>query len=355
MNMFVMLLLACTEKENTEDTGETTDTGIETEEEEETDTGTETEEITGTPVTFNLSDAEGMKIGLLRVEFNDEGIGFADNQVVTSELGSDTSFTIGVETPADEELSAMIPENETLIGMWAPYLFQDSDGDDAYTEGEEIAGIGRTWLVYSTAALAEFNVDEGWSALEMTFSEEPPIVGDLASVPLDASLRVNESITIGGSYDTALGERRIAIVAAATFDSDSVETMYDEVATDPWTLTLSGVPADNHFISEEEFQGAMGSPLVYPDTNNNGSFESLDLLGQSSLNTICFDGMSNMEPQPISIIYYPPPTDLSAALTTSIYGIGAGWIVMVDTGSDPYFPSQDEFNNMVIDENCILE
>jgi len=356
MNMFLLWLFACGDKESiTDDTGETTDTGVETDTDEETDTGEEVEVIVGTPVTFNLSDAEGMKIGLLRVDFTDDGIDFIDNKVVTSELGADASFTIGMETPTDEELSAMMPDSDTLIGMWAPYLFEDSDGDDAYTEGEAIAGVGQTWLVYSTAAIAEFNVSEGWNALKMTFSDDPPIVGDLASVPLEASLSVNESITIGGSYDTALGDRRIAVVAASTFDSESIETMFDESITDPWTLTLSGVPADNHFMQEEGFQGAMGAPLVYTDSNNSGAFEYEDLFGQTISTTVCFDGMGNMEPQPISILYYPSPTTLTDALNASIYGIGAGWNVMVNTDSDPYFPSPDEYSNMVINENCVLD
>ena len=175
MNMLMLWLLACGDKESSTDTGTETDTGVETETdtgteeetdtssetEEETDTGTEEEEeeIVGTPVTFDLSDAEGMKIGLLRVQFTDDGIEFDDNKVVTSELGDVTSHTIGVEDPSTEELSALIPENETLIGMWAPYLFQDSNGDNTFNEGEIIGGIGRTWLVYSTGDIAEFNVD----------------------------------------------------------------------------------------------------------------------------------------------------------------------------------------------------
>ena len=126
MNMLMLWLLACGDKESSTDTGAETDTGVETEtdtgaEEEETDTGaeetdtgteeeteSEEEEIIGTPVTFDLTDAEGMKIGLLRIQFSDDGIEFDDNKVVTSELGAVTSHTIGVEDPADEELLSLI-------------------------------------------------------------------------------------------------------------------------------------------------------------------------------------------------------------------------------------------------------
>ena len=108
-------------------------------------------------------------------------------------------------------------------------------------------------------------------------------------------------------------------------------------------------------MPEGEFQGALGAPLVYTDSDNSGSFEMLDLLGQSSTTTICFDGMGYMAPQPISLVYSPPPANLNAALTTSIYGIGAGWFVMVNTDSEPYFPSEDEYSNMVINETCVFE
>lgn len=376
MNMLMLWLLACGDKESSTDTGAETDTGVETdtgsETEEETDTGSETEEetdtgteeeteseeeeIVGTPVTFDLTDAEGMKIGLLRVKFTDDGIEFDDNKVVTSELGAVTSHTIGIEDPADEELSALIPDNDTLIGMWVPYLFEDSNGDDTFNEGEIIGGMSRTWIVYSTADLAEFNVTEGWSALQMTFTEEPAIPKDLGSVQLDANLLENVSLTIGGSFDTTMGERRIAIVAASTFESESVETMYDDVATDPWSFTLSGVPAENHFSDSEDFQGAMGAALVYEDINNSGAFETIDAMGQTSPTTICFDPQNGMTPKPISILYVPAPTTLSEAMAAGMYGVGSGWVVMVQTNSDiPYFPTQEEHNNMVIDADCVIE
>lgn len=356
MYMLLMLLACGEDKTTTEETEETidSDSGQETDTADDTGTENDTGEITGTPVTFALSDAEGMKIGLLRVAFTDDGIDIVDNQVVSNELGSETSFTIGVETPAEDELSPLIPENNTLIGMWVPYLFADSNGNDTFDEGEAIGGIGKTWLTYATADVPGYTITQGWSALEMTFSEDPPIAKDLENVQLDANL-IPGDITIGGSYDTTLGDRRIAIVAAVTFESQQLESMFDEVATDPWSITLSGVPADNHFSQEEDFQGAVGAAIVYADMNNNGTFEGAELMGDSLPVTICYDGMGGMEPRPVTILYYPSPSDLTDALNASIYGIGAGWIVVVDIDSEPYFPSPDEYNNMVIDANCVIE
>ena len=353
MNMLLVLLLACgDDKTTSEETEETTAT--QSDSGDGTDTADQTEEITGTPVTFALSEAEGMKIGLLRVEFTDDGMGFTDNQIVSAELGTETSFTIGVETPDDEELSAFIPENDTLIGMWAPYLFQDSNGDNTHNEGETIGGIGKTWLVYAKADIPGYTITEGWSAIEMTFTEDPPIARDLENVQLDANL-IPGPITIGGSYDTTLGDRRIAIVAATTFESGQLETMFDEVATDPWSLTLSGIPADNHFSQEDDFQGALGAAIVYEDRNNNGTFEGTDLQGQSTPITICFDGMGGMEPRTVTILYYPAVTNPIDALNASVYGMGTGWIIMANDDSQPYFPSPDEYNNLFIDANCVID
>ena len=95
--------------------------------------------------------------------------------------------------------------------------------------------------------------------------------------------------------------------------------------------------------------------MVYTDVNNNGTFESSDLVDTSNLTTICFNGMSGMAPQPISIVYYLPPTDPANALISSIYGLGAGWFIMVNTDSDPYFPSQEEYSDMVISADCVLQ
>ena len=132
--------------------------------------------------------------------------------------------------------------------------------------------------------------------------------------------------------------------------------MFDEAATDPWSLTLSGVPAENHFLNSEDFQGAMGAAMVYEDVNNSGAFDMIDAMSQSSVYSICFDPQNGMTPKPISILYVPAPTTLTEAMTAGVYGIGSGWVVMVQTNSDtPYFPTPEEYNNMVIDADCVIE
>ena len=65
-----------------------TDTGSETDTGAEEDSGNEEEEIVGNPVTFTLTEAEGMKIGLLRVQFTDDGIDFADNMLSAKSIPS---------------------------------------------------------------------------------------------------------------------------------------------------------------------------------------------------------------------------------------------------------------------------
>ena len=83
-------------------------------------------------------------------------------------------------------------------------------------------------------------------------SEEIPVAGDINSIPLEGSLAVTESLTIGGSYDTSLGNRRIAFVASETMDS-TIETMAEIPAVDPWTVTFSGTPPAQFFPEETDF------------------------------------------------------------------------------------------------------
>jgi hypothetical protein len=366
-------LLACGDKETiTEDTSiEVEETDTEDTDTEETNTDdTDTDSIVGTPITLNLTGATGMKIGLVKVEFpqdddtedtgedSDDSFQFVDITTISSDLTNETTFTFGVETPEDSELAAIIPETSTLIGFWTPFLFNDSNGDDAYNEGEAIAGFSMTWLVYSTMDVPELNITSGWGALEMTFTEEPPTPGDIANIPLTANLQAAESLTIGGTYDSSLGNRRIAIAASATYET-TLETMADIDASDPWTLTLEGEPPDNHFMDDDgsgTAPMALGTGLVYEDLNDSGDFEVEDLYNSTSgIYSICYDSMGNMAPQPVSIVYSREPTDFTTAMYSGMYGLSVGWSVLISESDVPMVITGAELNNMVIDANCVLD
>jgi hypothetical protein len=354
MNLSILVwLLACGDKET--ETAEPV---------EETDTDTDSEPTTD--VTFSLTGSEGMKIGLAHIIFPEEAVDTADQQdegpeftgsmVVSSELSTESTFTIGVETPDDSQLFEINSEEEARLGLWAPFLFQDSNGDDAFTEGETITGFSMNWLVYSTLDVPEFNITQGWGAIEMTFTEEPPTSVDLENVPLDANLTVVDSVTIGGSFDTALGDKRIAFVPIEANDASQVVAVVDEVATNPWTVTFSGAPPESHYNDgEDEFQMAMEIPLVYEDVNGNGAFEIEDMMDESSVSTVCYDGMGGMTPQSIVAVYSSPPTDFRAAMYLRMYNLGCGWSIMINTDSDPIFLSSQDHNNMVIDSTCVME
>jgi hypothetical protein len=311
-----------------------------------------------------------MKVGIVQVIFpsdeesgdtaesDDEGgFEFRNSQILSSELTSETSLTFGLEDPDSEDLNALDPSSDTLLGLWAPFLFLDANGDDVFNDGESINGFGMTWLVYSTDTIPEFNVTQGWGALEMTFSEEAPNVGDLSNVPLDANVLAVESITIGGSYDTSIGERRIGFIAAATYEAAQIETMYDGEATDPWTVTLSGTPAQNHFLDiEGAFQTAMATPMVYPDSNGNGAFDMDDLYAAgNSVLPVCYASTGGMGPMPISVMYTVGPTSFEMAMTASMYGMNSGWSVMVNTDDEPLFLSGTDLTSLTIESSCTFD
>ena len=358
-------LLACGDKEN-----KTEDTSIEGEDTDTDTDDTDTDSIVGTPITLNLAGATGMKIGLVKVEFpqddgtedtgedSEDSLQFVDITTLSPDITNETTFTFGVETPEDSELAAIIPETSTLIGFWAPFLFNDSNGDDEYTEGEAITGFSMTWLVYSTMDVPEFNVTSGWGAIEMTFTEAPPTPGDITNMPLTANLQAAESLTFGGTYDSSLGNRRIAIGASATFET-TFETMADIDASDPWTLTLEGVPPDNHFLADDGSDTtpmALGTGFVYEDLNGSGAFEVEDLYNSTSgIYSICYDTMGNMAPQPVSIVYSREPTDFTTAMYYGMYGLGVGWSVLISESDVPMVITGAELNNLIIDANCVLD
>ena len=141
-------------------------------------------------------------------EPQDDGPRFLNAVTLSAELGSESSFWHPLEEPSEDELLEVDPNIPARIGMWAPFLFEDANNDGLYVEGETIGGFSNDWLVYSNMAIPEFNVSEGWGVLRMTFTEEPPEVGDLDSVPLSGDLLLNESLTIGAPMT-----RRLATVA----------------------------------------------------------------------------------------------------------------------------------------------
>ena len=85
------------------------------------------------------------------------------------------------------------------------------------------------------------------------------MVGDLANIPLEGTMGVTETLTIGGSYDTSIGDRQIAFVAAQTMNS-TIEMMAEIPATDTWTVTFSGTPPANFFPDDTDFSSATSLP-----------------------------------------------------------------------------------------------
>ena len=352
--------------EDTEETDSDTETDPDTASDTDTDTGPE--EPTGPQATFQLSEASGMKIGLVQIDFSeeegpvdtaepqDDGPRFVDTQVVSPALGSEGSFSYPLEIPEDSVLFEVDPGITARLAMWAPFLFEDANGDDQYNDGETIGGFSNNWLVYSTEAIPAYNVSEGWGVIVMTFTEEVPVAGDIDNVPLQGTLGLTDPLTIGGSYDMSLGDRRIAFVASETIDSanSTMETMAEIPAADPWTVTFSGTPPAQFFPEETGFSSATSFPMVYEDSNGNGQFDMAEAWSSSVL-SVCTNNTAGSTPQIISVIYTSPITDLPTAMSAGMYGLSAGWSVMTIVNDAPIFLSESERNSLVIDENCVLE
>ena len=118
--------------EDTEDTDSETDSDTESETGVDTDTGSV--EPTGPQATFQLSEAAGMKIGLVQIDLvggdepvdtaepQDDGPRFLDTQVISSELGSESSFAHPLETPDESVLFEIDPDVTARLGNVGPIL-----------------------------------------------------------------------------------------------------------------------------------------------------------------------------------------------------------------------------------------
>ena len=175
------------------------------------------------------------------------------------------------------------------------------------------------------------------------------MAGDIDNVPLEGTMGVTDTLTIGGSYDTSIGDRRIAFVAAQTMDS-TVEMMAEVPATDPWTVTFSGTPPAHFFPDDPNFASATSIPLVYEDTNGDGQFDMTEAWSAG----VCLFVHQHHTTSCLCDLYISL-YELEAAMGASMYGLSAGWAAMTIANDAPIFLSESERNSLVIDANCVLE
>jgi len=285
----LLLLVGCTGERDSQDSqpetgGETgAETGAETGGETGAETGGETGGDSAAPagdeVIFEVQDDgrwEGAALTLLAfgVEKTGMQVGAA---LLTYELQS-ASSELAVPVPEDGFIGEI---SESWLGIqqgaWVlPFLFADDDADLVHSDTEAFVGLSMTSLLYVQAPLIpeadKAGLVEGWNAVVLDFTGEQPLtVTPLDLVPLSAELWPVESIEAGGTYDgsEAAEELRLALAPAMSLKgAPSGEALLDlpfTLVDDRWSLSVEGVPPEDHFSTDGETADAVEIPFTFLD------------------------------------------------------------------------------------------
>ena len=262
--------------------------------------------------------------------------------------GATAGVPFGEPLEADrQEIDPGTAPGFTISG-YIPGLHVDGDGDGLLSGDETYAGVGLVWPVFLggevPAEYLELGMVAGWNALELVPDSEEPIVHDITAIPLDALLVERDSITFGGSLAGA--DTPLFLAPAALFEGGTVTAyVYDDVVSDPWSVTLDSRPAEDHF-SELEGVGlvALEVPLTYSDTDHSGSYTE----GDAPTTAACFDGAA------VGLLYLSGVTDLSAGWSLTLQGLGAGWVgLSLDDGGGGVVSDAD-LQSLALDTSCTL-
>lgn len=328
-------------------TGKGDDTG-------DTDMDTDTDTGTAPPAdfTFALSGAyTDSTLTLTWLDFASLGSQtLATGDVRYSGIVTGASAGVPFGEPLEEDRQEIDPVNApgfTLSG-YIPGLHVDTDGDGLLSGTEAYAGVGLAWPVFVggevPADYLDLGMVAGWNALQFVPDSEIPLLHDITAIPLDALLAERESITFGGSL--AGDDTRLFVAPAAIFEGGTVaDYVYDDVVSDPWSVTLDSRPAADHF-SELEGLGlaALEVPLAYTDNDQSGSYTD----GDTPTTAACFNGSA------VGLLYLSGVTDLLTGWSLTMQGLGTGWLglSLADTGGG--IVSDADLQTLALDGSCDL-
>jgi hypothetical protein len=198
-------------------------------------------------------------------------------------------------------------------------------------------GIGRVWPAYVQGTIPARYADEGvvagWNVIEPSFDGSDAFtVRDPKAIPLAADLWPVETATLGGTWDlvTDPSIARVALVPFQFLAGGTVTSiLVDEIAADPWEVTVSGAPPADHVFpgasKKLPSEWAFEFLLAYIDVDGS---EDPSLAGDTILGSACVDDMIG------TLLYLAPTDDLEDAFGLSVMGLQTGWWAAgIDPGS----------------------
>jgi hypothetical protein len=254
--------------------------------------------------------------------------------------------------PPTADLTEMDPTDAPglLMALYLPALHVDSDGDGVQGGAEPFVGAGLVWAVYLSgtvpADMAEAGIREGWNAIAVVSDGEPETADPMA-IPLAASLVPAPDLTVGGRFGGDPDDARLMVLSGQIFGGgDDVGPLLDQALSDPWSLTVTGVPEAERVyeIPEMGMEAALEVPLAYADNNGSGAFEETE---DALLYGACSEGI------PVGLLWLPPPTELLTAFSLAQRAMAPGWMAvrMGDTGG---IVGPGDLNALAIDDTCSI-
>lgn len=342
MHIFLLALVACNGPDDPP--SEPVDTVDEPDSDTDSEADSDSEaEPEGSALTFVVNGSlAGDAVGV--VWYGADGFGLGD--VLGSAAMVEGRATVHVPTPAAGDLQALRDEPLGSGRSAFVFVFTDTDGDGAYDAGEIVTGYIDGYLQYLLdpipAPYTEVGYAAGWNAVAGR------AFVPLNAIPLDGSLAVTESVTVGGTVSEVAAAAGLR-VALASFDAlqvggDLSTLIHDEPVGATWTITLSGTPTgwESQFL------------FGYVDGDGDG-MPSREEYETARRNVCLPSGSPYDDVYALSVEWAAPPTSLASAWSLVVFGLKPGWRAegWDDDIRREHTLTTQEATNLEIDVNCL--
>lgn len=282
-----------------------------------------------------------------------DGVVFAD-QLNSAQITGNSATLYVPDAPSD----TLIYIDGFSLGLFSIVAFDDGDGNEQYTYGEDIAGMGEVMLAYIEGTVpsgSEYaDLVPGWNPVLLDYdSGNMPVSGTLDAIPLPINQLPRETISGGGTNDITSDWYEINIAAfpfAADMDYlDDISTLiYDERVSATFEFAFNGSPPIDHYVTEDGLTYAGETFLTYADIDNSYHLNDGDL----PLSAVCYDD------SPVLFYYLQQANDLSTAfMFMAMPHIAAGWnafsIIIDASGNETQnVLSDDDLNSLEAHWSC---
>jgi hypothetical protein len=346
----LLQLLACTQPADKtispDDTALTDtaaeDTGTEDTAQDSGDTGDDSGEDTGPRLTWVLDRAvTGAALALHPL---DPRTGLEEIQPAWTSVGvSGDHASLPVTEPPASTFVPVDGEEGLELAMFAPLLWDDSDGDLAHDSGERFRASTRTVAVYFRGTLspemASLGIVLGWNALTLSTDGALPVPVRPDAIPLPLNLDPRETITFGGGVDGEADGWSLLVANPVDLSDGALdEPIHRSALTSRWSVTLEGAPPASHLVplsDATDLLTAIELPLAWIDLD-----DTPGLSGGDGLMRACLLSETG-EVRGVNFLWIDAVRDPSYALMFGFYDYNAGWMAAYEGGETVRVTDED--------------